>query len=66
MRQQLSSLLFVKNICEAKVRTLKYGIGELPSLPLVSRLNMENLSKIFVITIVMINFINFKVAQLGY
>ncbi|CAH3124187.1 unnamed protein product [Pocillopora meandrina] len=33
VRQQLSSLIFVKNICEAKIRTLKYGIGELPSLP---------------------------------
>ena len=35
VRQQLSSLLFVKRICEAKIRTLKYGDGELPSLPLV-------------------------------
>ncbi|KAJ7371334.1 sorting nexin 13, partial [Desmophyllum pertusum] len=34
VRQQLSSLLFVKNICEAKIKTLKYGYGELPSLPL--------------------------------
>lgn len=33
VRQQLSSLLFVKKICEAKIRTLKYGDGELPSLP---------------------------------
>ncbi|KAK2562715.1 Sorting nexin-13 [Acropora cervicornis] len=33
VRQQLSSLIFVKKICEAKIRTLKYGDGELPSLP---------------------------------
>lgn len=33
VRQQLSSLLFVKKMCEAKIRTLKYGDGELPSLP---------------------------------
>ncbi|XP_073236247.1 sorting nexin-13-like isoform X3 [Porites lutea] len=33
VRQQLSSLLFVKKICEAKIRTLKFGDGELPSLP---------------------------------
>ena len=32
VRQQLSSLLFVKKMCEAKIRTLKYGDGELPSL----------------------------------
>ena len=38
MRQQLSSLLFVKKICEAKIRTLKYGDGELPSLPSVRML----------------------------
>lgn len=35
VRQQLSSLIFVKKICEAKIRTLKYGDGELPSLPSV-------------------------------
>lgn len=34
VRQQLSSLLFVRKICEAKIRTLKYGDGELPSMPL--------------------------------
>ncbi|XP_068670390.1 sorting nexin-13-like isoform X2 [Montipora foliosa] len=33
VRQQLSSLIFVKNICEAKIRTLKYGDCELPSIP---------------------------------
>lgn len=38
VRQQLSSLLFVKKICEAKIRTLKYGDGELPSLPSVRML----------------------------
>ena len=35
VRQQLSSLLFVKRMCEAKIRRLKYGDGELPPLPTV-------------------------------
>lgn len=43
VRQQLSSLIFVKNICEAKIRTLKYGIGELPLLPLDQ---LDELSKL--------------------
>lgn len=36
VRQQLSSLLFVRRMCEAKIQTLKYGDGEIPAFPSVS------------------------------
>lgn len=45
VRQQLSSLLFVRRMCEAKIQTLKYGDGEIPAFPSVS--NWHYMKKVY-------------------